>query len=102
LWSVDVDDVIVMLADSSLIPMEFGTIASRSAITVSSAIHFASERLQTKVFALAARLLECSETDLELRRGGIGIVGVPRREVTLARIAMAARPGLDVGRPAGV
>jgi aerobic carbon-monoxide dehydrogenase large subunit len=102
LWSVDIDDVIVTLADSSSIPLGFGTIASRSAITVSSAIHFASKRLQRKVFAVAAEALECAPTDLELRRGGVGIVGVPGREVTLARIALAARPGLDVGRPPGV
>jgi carbon-monoxide dehydrogenase large subunit len=102
LWSVDIDDVIVVLADSSIIPLGFGTIASRSAITVSSALHFASKRLQARVFAIAAELLECAQTDLELRRGGVGIVGVPGREVTLARVAMAARPGLDVGRPAGI
>jgi carbon-monoxide dehydrogenase large subunit len=102
LWSVEVDDVIVLLADSSVIPLGFGTIASRSAITVSSAIHFASERLRAKVFAIAANLLECAQTDLELRRGGVGIVGVPGREVTLAQVATAARPGPDVGRPAGV
>lgn len=102
LWSVDIDNVVVALADTGIIPMGFGTIASRSAITVSSAVHFASERLKTKVFALAANLLECATTDLELRRGSVGIVGVPGREVTLARVAMAARPGLDVGRPPGI
>jgi carbon-monoxide dehydrogenase large subunit len=102
LWSVDVDDVIVVLADTGVIAHGFGTIASRSAITVSSALHFASKRLQEKVFAVAANLLECSQEDLELRRGGVGIVGVPGREVSLAQVAWAARPGLDAGRPAGV
>src|SRR5262249_9541389 len=98
LWSVDVEDVIVVLADTSIIPLGFGTIASPSGITVSSALHFASERLKAKVLTIAANLLECAPTDLELRRGGVGIVGVPGREVTLAQLAMAARPGLDVGR----
>ena len=102
LWSVDVDDVIVVLADTGVIAQGFGTIASRSAITVSSALHFASERLKVKVFAIAADLLECATTDLELRRGGVGIVGIPGREVGLAQVAMAAQPGLDVGRPAGI
>jgi carbon-monoxide dehydrogenase large subunit len=102
LWSVDVDDVIVKLADTGIIAQGFGTIASRSAITVSSALHFASERLRAKVFAIAADLLECAPSDLELRRGGVGIVGVPGREVTLSQVAWAARPGLDAGRPAGV
>jgi len=55
-----------------------------------------------KVFAIAADLLECATTDLELRRGGVGIVGIPGREVGLAQVAMAAQPGLDVGRPAGI
>src|SRR5205814_75346 len=87
LWSVDVDDVVVVLADTGVIAQGFGTIASRSAITVSSALHFASERLKTKIFAIAADLLECAPTDLELR---------------LAQVATAARPGLDVGRPAGI
>src|SRR5437660_985655 len=68
----------------------------------SAAIHGASDRLRAKVFAIAANLLECATGDLELRQGGVGIVGVPGAEVSLAKVAQAARPGWDHGRPAGV
>lgn len=101
-WSVDPDDVIISLADTAAIPIGFGTIASRSTVTLSAAIHYASERLKTKAFAIAANLLECATADLELRRGGIGIVGVPGRTVSLADVARASRPGWDHGRPTGI
>jgi carbon-monoxide dehydrogenase large subunit len=101
-WSVTPDDVVVSLADTAAIPMGFGTIASRSTVTLSAAIHHASERLRKKVLAIAAHLLECAPADLELREGGVGIVGVPARTISLAKLAQAARPGWDHGRPEGV
>ena len=79
----------------------FGTIASRSTVTLSAAIHGASDRLRAKVFAIAANVLECAAADLELRNGAVGIVGVPGAELPLARLAQAARPGWDHGRPRG-
>ena len=101
-WQVKPDDVVVALADTAGIAMGFGTIASRTTVTLSGAVHHASERLRQKVFAIAANLLECAPADLELRAGGVGIVGVPGREVSLASVAAAARPGWDNARPAGV
>jgi len=101
-WKVSPDDVILSLADTAGIAMGFGTIASRSTVTLSAAIHHASERLREKVFAVAANLLECAPADLELRGGGVGIVGVPGSSVSLARIAHAAKPGWDHLRPPGI
>ncbi|MGH7094094.1 MAG: xanthine dehydrogenase family protein molybdopterin-binding subunit, partial [Stellaceae bacterium] len=101
-WQVAPDDVIVALADSDAIAMGFGTIASRSTVTLSAAIYEASAKLREKVFAIAANMLECAPADLELRDGGVGIVGVPGAAVTLAKIVAAARPGWDHSRPPGV
>jgi aerobic carbon-monoxide dehydrogenase large subunit len=101
-WQVAPEDVVVSLADTAAIPIGFGTMASRSTVTVSAAMHHASERLRAKVFAVAANLLECAPADLELRRGGVGVVGVPGATVSLARVAQAARPGWDHGRPPGI
>ena len=101
-WKVRPENVVVALADTSLIAIGFGTIASRSTVTLSAAIHYASERLRTKVFAIAANMLECAPVDLELRDGKVGVLGAPGLEVTLAAVAQAARPGWDHGRPAGV
>jgi carbon-monoxide dehydrogenase large subunit len=99
LWKVDPHDVVVTLGDTAAIPMGFGTIASRSTVTVSSALHYASERLRKKAFAIAAEVLECSTHDLELRAGGVGIVGIPGKTLTLGELAQAARPGWDRKRP---
>ncbi|MBI2740880.1 MAG: xanthine dehydrogenase family protein [Rhodospirillales bacterium] len=102
-WSVDPEDVVIALGDTSQIAIGFGTIASRSTVNLSAAIHFASERLRAKVFAIAGNMMECAPADLELRRGGkVGVVGVPGMEVTLAAVAQAARPGWDHRRPPGV
>ena len=90
------------LADTSAISMGFGTIASRSTVTLSAAIHYASEILREKAFAIAANMLECAPGDLELRNGSIGVVGVPGNEVTLGSVARASRPGWDHARPPGV
>jgi aerobic carbon-monoxide dehydrogenase large subunit len=101
-WQVHPDDVVVTLADTSAIAIGFGTLASRTTVTLSAAIHGASERLRAKVFSIAANMLECAATDLELRNGKVGIVGVPGAELPLAKVAQAARPGWDHGRPPGV
>jgi aerobic carbon-monoxide dehydrogenase large subunit len=102
IWSVEPEDVVISLADTAAIPMGFGTIASRSTVTLSAAIHHASERLRKKTFAIAANLLECGSEDLELRNGMVGIIGVPGMAVPLGKVAQAARPGWDHGRPPGV
>src|SRR6266852_6357647 len=102
LWKVAPEDVVISLADTASIAIGFGTMASRSTVTLSAAMHHASERLRDKVFAIAANVLECAPADLELRAGGVGIAGVPEATVSLARIAQAARPGWDNERPPGV
>jgi aerobic carbon-monoxide dehydrogenase large subunit len=101
-WRVDPEDVVVALADTAAIAVGFGTLASRTTVTLSGAIYGASERLRIKAFAIAANALECAVSDLELRKGGVGIVGVPGAELSLAKLAHAARPGWDNGRPPGV
>jgi carbon-monoxide dehydrogenase large subunit len=102
LWKVAPEDVVISLADTASIAIGFGTMASRSTVTLSAAMHHASERLRDKVFAIAANLLECAAADLELHDGGVGIAGVPGATVSLARIAQAARPGWESERPPGV
>jgi carbon-monoxide dehydrogenase large subunit len=101
-WGVQPEDVVVVLGDSAAIPMGFGTIASRSTVNVSAAIRYASDKLRDKAFGIAGNMLECAAADLELRAGGVGIVGVPGAQVSLAQLAQAARPGWDHRRPAGM
>jgi aerobic carbon-monoxide dehydrogenase large subunit len=99
LWKVAPEDVVLSFADTATIAIGFGTMASRSTVTASAAMHLASGRLRDKVFAIAAHLLECAPADLELRGGGVGVVGVPGAQVSLAKVAQAARPGWEITRP---
>jgi carbon-monoxide dehydrogenase large subunit len=102
IWRVAPEDVVLTFADTAAIAIGFGTMASRSTVTASAAIHQASARLREKVFAIAANLLECAPADLELRDGSVGVVGVPCAAVSLAKVAQAARPGWENPRPEGV
>ena len=54
------------------------------------------------MFAIAANVLEASESDLELRDGGIGVKGVPEMSMTLKAVARAAQPGWSHQRPDGI
>jgi carbon-monoxide dehydrogenase large subunit len=100
-WGVTPDEVVVSLADTAGIAMGFGTVASRSTVNLSSAIHFASERLRDKCFELASSVLECAKVDLELRDGGVGVIGVPGAWLTFADLSRNAR-GWDRVRSAGM
>jgi len=102
IWGVSIDDVVVTLADTSHVTMGYGTIASRSAVTASGAIKDSSEKVKEKVFAIAANILETSETDLELRDGSVCVKGVPEMSVTLKEVAKASLPGWIHQRPKGM
>ena len=102
IWGVPLEDVVVTVADTSHVTMGYGTIASRSAVTGSGAIKDSSDKVKEKVFAIAANVLEASETDLELRDGKVGVKGVPEMSMTLREVARAAAPGWANQRPEGV
>lgn len=101
-WGVDPDDVTVVQQDTAAISLGYGTIASRSAVNSSAAIRAACAVLRRKVLALAAHLLECDASDLELRDGRVSLAGVPQRGLSLAEIARAAQPHFDNPRPEGM
>jgi carbon-monoxide dehydrogenase large subunit len=101
-WSVDMDDVVITLADTSAVTAGYGTIASRSAVTGSAAIIMASDIVKAKVIELAAHLLESSEADLEFRDGTVGVKGVPDMALSLREIADASQPGWGGRRPEGM
>ncbi|MDE0384562.1 MAG: xanthine dehydrogenase family protein molybdopterin-binding subunit [Defluviicoccus sp.] len=100
-WKVPIEDVVVLLADTSTLTMGYGSIASRSTVTSSMAIGDASDKVKAKVLAVAAHLLEASEADLELADGRVAVKGVAEMSVTLREIAAAAAPGWLSRRPEG-
>jgi carbon-monoxide dehydrogenase large subunit len=97
---IPADSVTVCPVDTADSPAGSGTFASRGAIAEVGAVGRAAAILRDKITAIAARLLEASADDLELRDGHVGVRGVPDRRVSLAEIArIAYAPG---ALPAGV
>ena len=101
IWGVTPDQVTVIAGDTAAIPFGLGTIASRSAVVVSHAIHEASRRVKEKVLTIASHMLECAPEDLEYRNGKVQAKGAPAMSLTLKQLARAANPGWDHGRPPG-
>lgn len=83
-------DVQFSYADSQSGFNGVGPQGSRFTTMIAGAVVSASVRLQAKLKKLAAHLLECSEGDLELRDGHVGVKGVPGRQKAIAEIALMA------------
>lgn len=84
------DRVEVVHGDTLTVPTGMGTAGSRTLVVGGSAALRAAEKVRRKMFRVAARLLEASPRDLELRDGRIAVRGTPDRAVTVAEVAEAA------------
>ena len=79
-------------------PFNWGTTASRVTYTTGRAVLAAAQEVERQVKAHAAEMLECAESDLELRPGGgVGIRGVPGKELPF--VAISARAHWRKGGP---
>src|SRR5881296_306639 len=84
------DDVRVRGGDTSLVPHGYGTGASRVAVNTGNAVLEAAAAVKQKACRVAARLLECDETDVRVEQGQAFVVGAPMRAVPLGQVARAA------------
>jgi carbon-monoxide dehydrogenase large subunit len=93
-FGVPFDQVRVVVGDTDVVPMGFGTGGSRSATMAGGASLHGARALRAKVLELAAHLFEASPEDMELAAGGVSVRGVPARALPLGEIAQAAhQPG---------
>ncbi|MBI3066258.1 MAG: xanthine dehydrogenase family protein [Deltaproteobacteria bacterium] len=102
LWGLTPEQVSVVEGDTASIPFGCGTFASRSTVTVGSAIHGASAQLKDKLLQVAAHMLEANPDDLELAGGRVSVRGLPQRAVSFSELARAAVPGWASKLPAGL
>jgi len=85
-------------ADSDSSPYNFQTSASRTTYMSGNAVKKASENVKEQIFKQAEQILECAESDLELRPGGfVGVKGVPEAVIPFA--AAAGRSIYQEGGP---
>jgi carbon-monoxide dehydrogenase large subunit len=93
-FGVPFDQVRVVVGDTDVVPMGFGTGGSRSATLAGGVTLHGARALRAKVLELAAHLFEASPEDMELSAGGVSVRGVPARALPLGEIAQAAhQPG---------
>ncbi len=85
------DDVHVSGGDTALMPVGYGTGASRVAVNTGNAVLKAAGEVRRKVAKLAARVLECDERDVEVNDSRAFVIGAPDRSVTFANLADTAR-----------
>jgi len=104
-FGVGIEDIEVVLADTTKIAHGVGTFASRIACNAGPSVHLASIAVRDKVVKIAAHLLEAAEEDIELEGGKAFVRGVPEMAVTLGKVAHAVAgtpgfampPGLEPG-----
>ena len=89
-FDVDPSSIVVTYADSQHALPGTGPGGSRYTVMVSGAVAGAASELKEKIRRIASDKLEVAESDLEFRDGGVGVIGVPDRHLSLADIAMTA------------
>ena len=87
---VPFDDVIVVGADTQVMPYGIGAKASRLTATAGPAVARAAREVRKKAKLVAASMLEASPEDIDITNGQLHIVGVPGRSVRLSDVARTA------------
>jgi carbon-monoxide dehydrogenase large subunit len=84
------DDVVVVGADTQVLPYGIGAKASRLTATAGPAVARAAREVRKKALIVAASMFEAAPQDIDITGGRVHIVGVPDRSVRLADVAKAA------------
>ena len=87
---IDPDRIELLQGDTSRIPQGGGTQGSRSVQAGGSAVFLAAEAVLDKARRLAAHLLEADPADVVVTGRGLGIAGVPARDLTWGTLASAS------------
>jgi len=85
-------DVRVVTGDTSEFHWGTGTFASRGAVVAGNAINAAAASVRKKVLALASKVLDTPEEELELVDGLVRVAGLPDQSVGLGELAVMANP----------
>jgi carbon-monoxide dehydrogenase large subunit len=93
-FGVPFEQVRVVVGDSDLVPMGFGTGGSRAATMAGGASLHGARALKARVKEIASHLFEAGAEDIELSGGSVAVRGVPASAMSLSELVRAARsPG---------
>jgi carbon-monoxide dehydrogenase large subunit len=103
---VPLEDVTIVLGDTSKTPFGWGTWGSRSTVTGGGALVLGCQRLKERIKSVGAHLMEVSPEDVALEEGVVSVKGVPSKRMTIKEVARAVvynRAGLlPEGEDAGL
>lgn len=88
---VSVDDIEVKLGDTGSAPHDSGTFASRSTHRMGNAVIQASKEVRETILKVAAKMLEVSPEDLEVKDGRIWVKGVPENSLKVKDVIAQAQ-----------
>jgi carbon-monoxide dehydrogenase large subunit len=84
------DDIIVMIGDTSIISMGMGAFASRIAVNAGNSAMMAADNVRAQVLALAARALEAKVEDLVIDNARVELPGGNRPSLGFGELAKMA------------
>lgn len=89
---VDVEDVSMVTGDTAEIHWGTGTFASRGAVVAGNAVRAAAQDVRQKTLALASKILDTPEGELELEDGLVRVADIPEKSISLGELAVLANP----------
>jgi carbon-monoxide dehydrogenase large subunit len=84
---VEIDDIDVVIGDTSAIPYGMGAASSRQTVTAGSSAQAAATEVREKALRVASHILEAAEDDLQIADGRVHVKGVPGMSIGLGEIA---------------
>ena len=87
---IPTEDVTVLNVDTDACPWDAGTVGSRSMLVSGNATRLAAIDARNQLLRMAARQLEASPDDLEIKDKQICVKGTPAKSISLASVANAA------------
>lgn len=98
---VEIEDIVYQSADTGKFPHGVGTVGSRIAVTLGTAVYGAAVGVRKKALALASMLLQTTEDDLELADGLVRVKASPGTAVALKDLAQQLTPLTGTPLPKG-
>lgn len=84
---IQMSDSKIIQGDTLLTPYGFGNYSGRSMVTGGNAAYLAAKDIRAKLLAVASRLIETDESDIELRDGSATSRSNPMKSVKVSEIA---------------
>jgi len=87
---VPIDDITIMPLDTDTSPFALGTYSSRVTTVGGKAVYLACKKVKEQIFELAAKHLEDSKDNLEMKDGRVYSVSNPKKSLSLKELSKIA------------